>query len=158
MSVSSDSERPGRFVRSLCLELRPFLALGLAAIVVAGLAGCASGTTSANALAKDPSSKRTEGSPQHWCADTEWLSPAAGLYESAYRHARRPITPETIDTDLASGGLLQAGYRRLAGKGSMPADVNARDLRDFLVSIAAAEAAGTEPAKYARVLVATCES
>jgi hypothetical protein len=88
----------------------------------------------------------------------EWLSPAAGLYESAYRHARRPITPETIDTDLASGGLLQAGYRRLAEKGSMPADVNAHDLRDFLVSIAAAEAAGTKPAKYARVLVATCES
>ncbi|HEY0538296.1 MAG TPA: hypothetical protein VGD53_08000 [Actinoallomurus sp.] len=155
--MSSGSERSGRFVRSVCFELRPFLALGLAAIVVAGLAGCASGTT-AGAVAKDPSSKKTEGSPQHWCADMDWLSPAAGLYESAYRHAPRPITPKAIDADLASGGLLEVGYRRLAGMGSMPANVNAHDLRDFLVSIAAAEAAGTDPAKYAKVLVATCES
>jgi hypothetical protein len=158
MSVSSDSERPGRFVRSACLELRPFIVLGLAAIVLTGLAGCTSGTSSANASSEDRSSKRTEGATQRWCSDLQWLSPAAGLYEAAYRHTPRPVTSRTIDADLASGGLLQVRYRRLAGRGSMPANVNAHDLRDFLVSLAAAEAAGTEPVKYAKVLIATCES
>jgi hypothetical protein len=156
--VSSDSERSGRLVRSVRSGPPPFIALGLAAIVLAGLAGCARGTSSASASAKDPSVNRTEGAAPRWCSDLRWLVPVAGLYEAAYRHAPRPITPETIDDDLSSGGPLQVRYRRLAGKASMPATVNAHDLRDFLVSIAAAEAAGTEPVKYAKVLVATCES
>jgi hypothetical protein len=156
--VSRDSERPGRFARSVSFELRPFIALGLAAVVLAGLAGCASATSSADASSRDPAVKRTEGAASRWCSDLRWLTPVAGLYEAAYRHAPRPITPETIDADLAPGRPLQVGYRRLAGKGSMPATVKAEDLRDFLVSIAAAEATGTSPVKYAKVLVATCES
>jgi hypothetical protein len=137
--------------------LKPFIALG-AAIVLAGLAGCTSDTLPANGRAGEASRAKASVLPQRWCADQEWLSPAARLYESAYRNAPRPITPATIDAGLAAGGALQAMDRRTAGRDPVPVTTNTHDLREFLVSVAEAEAAGTDPLKYAKHIVAICES
>jgi hypothetical protein len=117
-----------------------------------------SGTSTANASAGDASKRDAAGLPQRWCPDHEWLVPAAELYTSVYKKASRPVTPETIDADLAAGGVLRAKERRTAGKKVIPANTDPHELREFLVSVAHAEASGIDPLKYARHIVATCES
>jgi hypothetical protein len=148
--------------------IRSLATVAAVTFVLAGLAGCGGGrapadaspgeipATDAPAAAGAGAAGAGAGTPQPWCADTEWLLPAAGMYVSAYRKKRRPITADTIDADLADGGRLWKAYRRLADKGTLPADT--RELRKFLVSVAAAEEAGTDPRRYAHHIVAICES
>jgi hypothetical protein len=124
-------------------------------VLVAGLTGCTSGTSPANASSDDAA--RVTPAPHRWCGDERWLSRAAGLYAAVYRRAPRPISARTIDRDLA-GGALRTGYRRLTGTGATPDTVELGELRDFLVALAGAEAAGADPVAYTRHLVAVCES
>jgi hypothetical protein len=167
--VSSAIERPGRFggfdrgSRSARVRRRPFIIVGATAIVLTGLAGCGNGTSPANAssgraLVADAPQRNALGETQRWCGDEEWLVASAGLYVSAYGKTRHPIDPERIDADLTSGGALWPGYQRLSGGKSTPANLTVRELREFLVTIADADAAGTDPVRYARHIVATCDS
>jgi hypothetical protein len=170
--VSSSIERPGRFGgyggygrrnRSARVRRRPFIIAGATAIVLTGLAGCGNATSSANASsgrapAADAPQRNSLGEAQRWCGDEEWLVASAGLYVSAYGRTRHPIEPGRIDADLTSGGALWRGYRRLSGGKSTSANLTVRELREFLVTIADADAAGTDPMRYARHIVATCDS
>ena len=167
--MSSAIERPGRFGRfgrgnpSTRIRRGPFIIAGATAIVLTGIAGCGNGTSSADASsgrapAADAPRRNALGETQRWCGDEEWLVAAAGLYVSAYGGTHHPIEPGRIDADLASGGTLWPGYRRLSGGKSRSATLNVRELREFLVAIADADAAGTDPVRYARHIVATCES
>jgi hypothetical protein len=63
-----------------------------------------------------------------------------------------------IDADLTYGGALWPGYRRLSGGKPTSTSPTVRELRAFLVTIVDADAAGTDPVRYARHIVATCES
>jgi uncharacterized protein YceK len=170
--VSSSIERPGRFGgyggygrrnRSARVRRGPFIIAGATAIVLTGLAGCGNATSSANASsgrapAADAPQRNSLGEAQRWCGDEEWLVASAGLYVSAYGRTRHPIEPGRIDADLTSGGALWRGYRRLSGGKSTSANLTVRELREFLVTIADADAAGTDPVRYARHIVATCDS
>lgn len=160
-SVSERSGRRGPGDRSARLRRGSFLIVGAVALV-AGLAGCGDGPTadasSATAPAADAPQRTARGEAQRWCGDETWLLPAAGLYVSAYGTAHHPIEPGRIDADLASGGPLWTGYRRLSGGKPPSAGLTVRELREFLLTLADADAAGTDPMKYARHTVATCDS
>jgi hypothetical protein len=169
--VSSAIERAGRFGGfgrgnpSARVRRGPFIIAGATAIVLIGLAGCGNGTSSASASsgrapAADAPQRNALGETQRWCGDEEWLVAAAGLYVSVYGRTRHPIESGRIDADLTSGGALWRGYRRLSGGTSTSAELTVRELREFLVTIADADAdaAGTDPVRYARHIVATCES
>ncbi|WP_329251288.1 hypothetical protein OG417_06760 [Actinoallomurus sp. NBC_01490] len=156
------SENAGRSSTARPL-IRSLAVVAAFTAVLAGLAGCGGGRAPAGAgaspgevPAEDAPAAAVAGAAQPWCGDTEWLPPAAGMYVSAYRKKRRPITAATIDADLADGGRLWKAYRRLADEGILPADTH--EVREFLVSVAAAEKAGTDPEGYAHHIVATCES
>ncbi|GLY76851.1 hypothetical protein [Actinoallomurus iriomotensis] len=142
--------------------IRSLVAVAAFTAVLAGLTGCGGGRPSAGVSpgevpAEDApaAADAGAGAPHRWCDDTEWLAPAAEMYVSVYRKKRRPITADTIDADLADQGRLWKAYRRLADRG-VSADVH--ELREFLVSVAAAEDAGTDPGGYARHIVAVCDS
>ncbi|GAA4515453.1 hypothetical protein GCM10023191_085280 [Actinoallomurus oryzae] len=154
------SENAGRSLTARSL-IRSLAVVAAFTAALTGLAGCGGGRAPAGASpgevpAEDAPAAAVAGAAQPWCGDTEWLPPAAGMYVSVYRKKRRPITAATIDADLADGGRLWKAYRRLADEGTLPADT--REVREFLVSVAAAEKAGTDPEGYARHIVATCES
>lgn len=160
------SENAGRFSSPRPM-IRSLVAVAAFTAVLAGLTGCGSGRAPAGAApggipaedapaAADAGAGAGIGAAQPWCGDTEWLLPAAEMYVSVYRKKRRPITPAAIDADLADGGRLWKAYRRLADEGTLPADT--REVREFLVSVAAAEDAGTDPEGYARHIVAACDS
>ncbi|MFB9835506.1 hypothetical protein [Actinoallomurus acaciae] len=141
--------------------IRSRVAVAAFTAVLAGLTGCGGGRAPAVASTSEIPAEDAPvaadagaGAAQPWCGDTEWLLPAAAMYVSVYRKRRRPIGPATIDADLADGGRLWKAYR--AGAATLPADTHR--LREFLVSVAAAEDAGTDPEGYARHIVAGCDS
>jgi predicted small lipoprotein YifL len=150
--VSSSSA--GRRARALA-------AVTALAAVLPGIAGCGGesprGVPPAQAPAEDPpaAAAAREGAAQPWCEDTSWLLPAAGMYVSVYRRKHHPITASRIDKDLADDGPLGKAYRRLAGRTRPP---GIPELRGFLVSVADAEDAGTDPLAYAHHIVAVCDS